>query len=383
MKLKKDQFKKSEIDAAVSKIMDILIQYVEEKELTVSSSQCKKHINISSSKMIYDTYHLINNFRGFIKNQFTLFDSDNMHPSHKITITSLDKLCFYTRALEKLNNFEKIVLVKTTDEFKPSLKELTKTNVFSEEDYWLHLRHVAPFSKVRQRTSANHVRDVLTDLSNKSINTKEKVDALAYFLNYYKTIAKRSDIKASTVRLIKGKINEEYFPIFESILSTKILNNASDIDIFLPPPEVKTLIISKNSMIEQVSFDKIPQAHFQNYNKYLQSINYFLLSPQISEQLNIARIDFHEFHSNNEPARIYISSKNGEFKEEIEPIYKHLIQSCAASYSAYDIYKADPITKLGNTFKTSLDYFLLNKSINDVNKDKESEIEVKRKNFKL
>lgn len=383
MKLPKDQFKRSEVDAAANKIMNILIDYVAEQNLPMMESDCGKIIYLSTTNIPFSVSNESHAFKDFVKNEFTLFTPDTMSPSHTIMLNENDKLNFYTSALEKLNDFEKIVLIKTTKHFKPSIKKLTNTNIFSDNDYWLHLRHVAPFSKIKQSTYASEVSEILTTLVNKSIDTKEKIDSLAYFLNHYKTIVRRTDIKANTVRLIKTKLNEADFPIFESILATKILNNDTDLNIFLPPPEIKTLIISKNAMFEQVFFDQIPQANIKHYNRYLQSINYFLLSPKVRDELNIARIDFHEFHSNNEPARIYMSSENGEFKEDIEIIYKHLIQSCASSYSNYTYYNADTESDIGKALKTSLEYFLLNKSIHESNKNSNYVGEAKRKNMKL
>jgi hypothetical protein len=382
MKLPKDQFKRSEVDTAATKIMNILSDYVEQHNLPMMKSNCGKVVYLSTTN-IHSVSDSVHDFKEFVKNEFTLFKPDTMSPSHTIMLNENDKLNFYISALEKLNDFEKIVLIKTTKNFKPSLKRLLNTNVFSDNDYWLHLRHVAPFSKIKESAYTSEVSEILTTLVEKSIDTQEKIDSLAYFLNHYKTIVRRTDIKASMVRLLKNKLNEEDFPIFESILATKISNNNTEIDIFLPPPEIKTLIISKSSIFEQVVFDQIPQANIKNYNKYLQSINYFLLSPKVRDELNIARIDFHEFHSNNEPARIYISSESGGFKENIEPIYKHLIQSCASSYSNYTLYNADIESDIGSALKTSLDYFLLHKSIHEANTNTEHVVETKRKNMKI
>jgi hypothetical protein len=377
MKLKKDEFKKSEIDAAANKIIDIFIEYTIANRLIANRVQNSTSINISSIDPHHYNYQTkIFDFKKFMKNEFQLFNADMMHPTHRLVLNDDDKLNFYLYALKKLNKFEKIILIKTNGDLKPKLKSLVNSNVLSEDDYWLQLRHVAPFTKFKQSAYTDHVREMLNTLLNKSIDTNEKVESLAYFLNYYKVIARRTDVKAGIIRLLKNKVNEEDYPIFESILSTKISKNNSELDIFLPTSEVKTLIISKSAIFEQVAFAQIPQAKVDHYNKYLQAVNHFLLSPETKKELNISRIDFHEFQSHSDPARIYISSENGGFKENIENIYKHLIQSCAS------LHMVGP-SKLGNAFKTSLDYFLLNNSIQEANRDKNDNYEPKKKTLKL
>lgn len=381
MKLQKDQFVKREIDLAANKIVDVLIDYVMKNKLFAHRSGQLINLNTVQDHFNHDFNLKIHDFKKFMKQEFILLDPDDMSSSHNIIFTQPDKMCFYKELLGKLNDFEKIVLVKTVNTFKHPIAKLN--NEISEDDYWLHLRHVAPFSKIKQPSSSDYVKNVLTTLENKSIDTQEKIDSLAYFLNYYKPIAKRTDIKASVIKLIKRKINEEHFPMFESILGSQISKDNSEINLFLNPTEVKTLIISKNSIFEQVTFDKIPQAAVHHYNTYLQFINYFLLSPKTSDILNISRIDFHEFQSNNEPARIYISSNQDGFNEDLGAIYQHLIQSCSPLYKQSRFSTSNTNDDILNSFKTSLDYFLLNKSILESNNNSNNIEEPKRKNFKL
>jgi hypothetical protein len=370
MKLKKDEFRKSDIDAAGEKIKELLLDYVEKNRLVASISRHSTNtVSLTQSTVNIGDAQVIS-FKRFMNEQFK-FMNENFSPSHKISIYGTHKLTFTSDALKKLNKSEKIILIKGMISLRPSFSDLDpKSGFISEDDFWLHLRHIAPFTKIKPQQRSDDVRVVLDIVASRSLDTQEKIDSLAYFLNYYKIIAKRTDIKAGLIRLLKSKIDEEHYPVFENILSSKFSNLESEFNIFSPTPDVKLLVIQKDSIFEQVPFVAIPQAKTDDYNKYLLTLNRFLQSPKASSILNIAKIDFHELSATKEPARVYIQAKEGGFKEDIQEIYAHLVKSCADSY---------PSKLIDSAFETSLNYFLLNKAV--ANKDEN--LEPKRKVMKV
>lgn len=289
-----------------------------------------------------------------MREEFKIMD-ENLESSHKITMQSHHKAGFYSNALKQLNDFEKVVLIKAFFQFRPSYSRLNpEKGIISEDDYWLHLRNIAPFTKVRQRQNSDDVRIVLNCLSERILDTQEKIESLAYFIHYYKAIAKRIDIKSSLVRMLKDKIDEDNFPIFETILSTKISKGTSEFNIFSPAPEVKLLVVPKSTLFEQVFFSEVPQAHTDNYNNYLETINRFLLSPDVKDTLNISRIDYNELTSTNQPARIYIQANSNGFKYDIQKIYGHLVKDCSNAFMT---------PNMDEFLKKSLNYLLLTKAI--------------------
>lgn len=364
MKLPKDNFKRSDLEASEKRIKQFLIDYVNVNNLTANAwKHNKTSISIGNSPTA-QYQEIIPNFNGFIINNFKLFDANNL-VSHNISFENNFKAHFFKSAFEHLQPFDKIVFIKTIlyNSIDRSFYKSIAPQL-ENEDFWLTYRHIAPFVKSGQSTT--DVREALTTLQNKSIDTEEKTMAFAYYLQYYKQICKRTDIKSGVLKLLRNKVEEQYYPIFEKILGTPILQEeAKDNNILMQPNEVKVLLLNKDKIFEQISFANIPQPHVSNYNRYFNLINDFLTNKNHKELTGINRIDFYELNSSKEPARVYIEASPTGFKADIEELYLHLVKSC--SHLLTSQYSRD--NPLLQSLETATNFYFLNKKINNVDED--------------
>ena len=357
MKLKKDVFKISEIETSSDKIINFLLEYTSVNQLHVGLYQTSIYF-MESSVLERGAYRKIVNEKDFFKRNFVLFKKDTLASSHNLSLPNAYLPLFYRELFKRLNDIEKVAFIKSSCSLlRPKPKVIYQS--LPEDDFWLHLRHASPFTKIRQPQYADDVREMIEVINNLNIDTKEKVEAIGYYFNYHKTLTKRIDIRTSIIKFIKSKINEDYFPFFQEILSFKITKNSQE-SLLLPSNEVKYLSLSKEAIFEQIPLKQIVQPKVNHYNLYLNSINHFLLSPEVSKELNIAKIDFHEFLSNNEPARLYISAQKNGFPFDMAEIYPHLIKSCSHLFNPTN---SDACKEMKISLKKSLDYLLLHKSM--------------------
>lgn len=373
MKLAKDTFKKNEVEAAAAHIKDLIWEFIEERNLYASQNQYSRGtINLMEKSVNYHGHTPIANLKTFYKTQYQVFNSETNHSSHTLNFEYKLQENFYLTIFNKLNRYEKVLFIKTFSN-QSSHNFFSKiSNKLSEEDFWLHLRHVAPFLKGSQSTY--DVRDVFNNLNNKSIDTEEKREALAYYIHYYKTICKRTDIQTSLKRLILKKIDDEHIPYFEQLLKIKISNDNQIENILEKTPQIETLIINKEKIFSEISFDHIPQAETQHYNRLINTLNKFLSNKEIREILGIERVDFVEFKSTKEPGRVFIQAEEDGFKKDITPIYLHLLTIGAKHFQ---LQENDEMT---NVFEKSLNYYLLNQKIPRKNMDEEV---TSKKSFKI
>ncbi len=374
MKLAKDTFKKNEVEAAAAHIKDLIWDFIEEKKMYANITQYSPNtINLTTRNVNYQGQNPIANFKSFYQQQYHLFDNTTNKASHKLNIEYNLQDSFYLNIFNKLNKFEKILFIKNFASQSQSYHFFSKISPkLSEEDFWLHLRHIAPFEKGSQ--SATDVRDVLKTLDDKSIDTKEKRESLAYYIHYYKTLCKRTDIQSGLKKLILKKIDEEHIPFFEQLLKTQISSSNTVDSILENPPQIQTFIINKEKMFSELSLDNISQAETHHYNRFINNLNYFLVSEQTKERLGIERIDFIEFKSTKEPGRVFIQSSQEGFKEEIRPIYLHLLATGAKNF------QLNNSTSMSDVFEKSLNYYLLNQKIPNKHQNEEN---TPKKSFKI
>ncbi len=376
MKLKKDVFKMSEIEKSSDKIINFLLEYISVNQLGAGLYD-KNIYFMTESALERGAYRKIIDKKEFFKRHFVLFEKDTLKSSHNLFLPGAYLPLFYSELFKRLNTTEKIAFIKSSCSLlRPEPKILYQN--LPEEDFWLHLRHASPFTKIRQPQRADNIRDTLEIINKLNIDTKEKVEALGYYFNYHKPLTKRIDIRTSLINFIKNKIDEQYFPFFEELLSFKIAKD-SQASLLVATNEIKYLSISKEAIFEQVPLSKINQPKINNYNTYLNSINHFLLSPEVSKELNIEKIGFHEFHSTNEPARLYISSQKNGFPFDMSEIYPYLIKSCCHLFNPTNI---DSIKEMKSGLKKSLDYLLLHQSISKENIENNI-TDTKKKTMKL
>lgn len=364
MRLAKDKFKKSEVEVAGETIKQKLLDFIEKNNLRgqINKSDTPPTVYFSTSSTQYTNYYNYNSipdYNHFIKNEYKIIDDSNK-PSHNVNVDYSLKYKFYIDTFKSLNDFEKVVFIKVfSSEFmdRQFFNEINKN--LSDKDFWMHLRHVAPFGKGSQ--SIDYVRAAFTILEQKDINSPEKIESLTYFINYYKTICKRQDIKIGLNKLIYNKINEKYHPILSDLLGGIDVNNQKDLNKILDvTPEIKTLILNKKNIFEQISFKNIPHPNVANYNNYFKCINNFLGSEDGKKLLNIERVDFFELTSSKDPARVFIQATQNGFKEDLFPIYLHLLDSCSHHFT--DDYEKKDLMK--EVLRKSLNFYLLNKNLN-------------------
>lgn len=359
MKLVKDNFKRSDLEASEKRIKQFIMDYVDANKLTAKIwTHNKTSVSIGNSPPP-QYQELIPHFKSFILHEFKLFNANNL-VSHNISFENNFKAHFFQSAFENLQHFDKVIFIKTIL-YNSIDRHFYKTIApqLENNDFWLTYRYIAPFVKTGQST--NDVREALTPLQNKSIDTEEKVLSFAYYLQYYKQICKRTDIKSGILKLLRNKVEEQHYPIFEKILGTTISQeDVKNNNIFMQPNEVKVLLLDKDKTFEQISFANIPQPHVSNYNRYFNLINEFLTSKNHKDLTGINRIDFFELNSSKEPARVYIEAAPTGFKADIEELYLHLIKSCSHLLTQ----QYTRINPLLEPLETATTYYFLNKTIN-------------------
>lgn len=369
MKLLKDYFSQSDILSTDINIKKNIIKYVEDNNLTLFSYvHDKKKILISNQHNNY--YEKITNYKQFLNNEFSIYSRlsySNCNPgtpthSIRVSIGGVNhNTPFYLTLFRNLNEQEKKIFVKTifhdflgNNNFFNHLNKNLQT-----DEYWFHLRNFLPFGATTK--SISDARDIFSSLQDRSIDTKDKVYSLLYTIQHYKQICKRPDIKTGLIKILSNKLNDEFIPEIESFLKIKIDKNPQPIDLFETPNSVVTLLINKENIFNIISFEKIPQARVDNYNKYLQQINNFLSSEDIKEKLNIDFIDYIDFSSKKHPARVYIHSNNEGFVYDIKEIYSHLMISC--SNHLIDEFMEQNF--LHEVLDKSLNFYLLDKKISN------------------
>jgi hypothetical protein len=373
MKLSKDIFNRSEINLAGEKIKNLICDFIIKNDLSIYiDTQDKTHLiiqKVPTEKYLYQKK--IKDISNFIFKNYNFLDQTNK-PTHYINITPQFRNKFYTEAFNNLKGDDKIFFIKGFVHFNQPIGFLSALyNNLPESDFWLHLRHITPFQK--STLSSTQIREVLKYLEYKKIDTEEKIEALAYYIQYFKPICKRTDIKANIIRLIKDKIDESHFEIFETLLDSKIEKTQNIQSILEPKKEVIHISLLKNKIFEQLEFPQIKQIQTQHYNSYIIQLNSFLTNKENNQLLNIDRIDFNEFNSGREPARIYFVANEKGFHKDIIQIYLHLLETCAVNFNGkYSINLNHETPEIHESFKKSLNYYLLSKEIgNEKKQDKQ------------
>lgn len=361
MKLIKDKYNRYDLNESEKRIISEINNFIKINELIgLKSNMVNNYIYLTKITNNIPPYKTkINNFNEFMNNEYKILDTNNK-PNYKLNFEIYMKEKFQNFMFNKLNDFDKIVFIKTiiydsmdSIFFKETLRNL------NQENFWSFYRNISPF--VVSSKSSTDVRMGLEELTNRSINTKDKVLSFAYYLKYYQQISKRTDIKAGIIKILRNKVEEKYYPIFEKILSSKIISNETN-NIFIKPNEMAILIINKEKIFEYISFENIEQAQTYNYNKYINCINKYLMSSEVKNKLGINCIDFIEFSSKKEPAKIYIESNKTGFNVNIEEMYLHFLESCTKI-----IKSIDKDNQMKNILDTALNFYLLKNEINKKN----------------
>ncbi len=382
MRLTKDYFSLSEIKKSSTHIVQNVCKFMEENNLSAyQSTYDKKNISFNSSNAQTSNYSTkIQNSIEYIRSNLEIVDSSQQSfPKISINIAHntpgmINNETFYAYLYKNAQSeTEKKVLVKTFFHYFCSRYNFIDKalNNMSNEDYWFHLRNIIPFNKSGK--SLMDARAIFSSLSQKSIDTPEKINALLYTIQHYKQICKREDVSTGLSKLLISKVSEDKLSIFENFLKIKIKPNDSDFDIEEVHNDVLTIHLSKEKTFKQLNFGNIPQPKVDDLNTYLEKINQFLTSEKASEILNIKNIDYNCFSSKKNPARIYIESKEGGFSEDIKPIYLHLVKTCTNKLISG--YKQESLLEALNT---SLNYFLLNKSVKNKDNQQSTSISVSR-----
>ncbi len=374
MQLLKDTFKRSEIDFTGEKIKNLLCDFIAKNDLSgYIDTQDKTHLiiqKVPTEKYLYQKK--IKDVSDFIQKNYTFLNETNKS-THYIDINTQFRLKFYTEAFNSLTGNDKKFFIKGFVHFNQPIGFLsTLYNNLPESDFWLHLRHIAPFQKLT--LSSTQVREVLKHLEYKKIDTEEKIESLAYYIQYFKPVCKRTDIKTNIIRLIKNKVEESYFEIFETLLDSKINPTQNIQSIAEPEKEIKLLSLIKDKIFEQLEFPQIKQIQTQHYNSYINQLNSFLINKENKELLNIEKIDYNEFNAGRESARIYFVANGKGFSKDIIQIYLHILETCAVNFDGkYSINLNHETPEIHDSFKKSLNYYLLSKKIiNEQRKDKQT-----------
>lgn len=380
MKLLKDYFTQSDLLTAEKNIKNSIINYISKNNLILGQhTYSSSSITITQPSSQNNYLKPINDYKQFILNNYSIYSTEKAgSPSHKITIgmgSQANNTTFYLEIFRSLNEKDQKILVKTLfhdflgyNSFFSNLNKHLDT-----QEYWFHLRNIIPFGSTSK--SVNDARSILTSLQSRTIDTKEKVYSLLYTIQHYKQICKRPDVQSGLIKIISSKVDEKLIPEIESFLKIKIEPHQNSINFFDTPNQIISLVINKENLFKGVSFENVPQARVDNYNRYFQHINNFLTTTNTKNILNIDFIDFIELSSKKNPARVYIHSDTNGFKHNIQEIYLHLIQTCA--HKLIDGYKQE---NLEEALEKSLNFYLLNTNI--VNKNKE-EATIKTKPMKI
>ncbi len=363
MKLIKDYFTQVDLLTAENNIKKKIIEYIAKHNLIIGvHTYSSSSISITQPTNQNNYLKPIANYKNFIMNEYSIHSSEKGgSPSHKINValgptkTNTD---FYLDIFRGLSGKDQQIMVKTIFHdflgYNSFFSNLNKS--LTTEEYWFHLRNIIPFGSTSK--SVNDARSILSSLQNRTIDTKDKVYSLLYTVQHYKQICKRPDVQTGLIKIITSRVDEKFIPDIESFLKIKIDQHYEPINFFDNPNTIVSLIINKENLFKGVSFEQVPQARVDNYNKYFQQINDFLTGPQAKEKLNIDFIDFMELSSKKNPARVYIHSNKLGFQHDIKEIYLHLINTC--SHKLLDSYKQEALVE---SLEKSLNFYLLNKNI--------------------
>lgn len=363
MKLQKDYFTQADLLTAENNIKRQIIDYISKNNFILGThTYSSSSITITQPNPQNNYIKPIADYKKFILNEYSIHSAEKSgSPSHKINLAvgpQGSSTNFYLDIFRKLSEKDQKILVKTLfhdflgyNSFFGNLSQ----NLTSDE-YWFHLRNIIPFGATSK--SVNDARTILSSLQNRTIDTKEKVYSLLYTVQHYKQICKRPDVQSGLIKIVSSKIDDKFIPEIESFLKIKIDHNNEPINLLDTPNNIVSLIINKESLFKGVSFENLPQARVDNYNRYFQHINSFLISPKAKEKLNIDFIDFIELSSKKNPARVYIHSNQLGFNEDIKDIYLHLINTCA--HKLIEGYRQETLEE---ALDKSLNFYLLNKSI--------------------
>lgn len=363
MKLTKDYFTQADLLTAENNIKKKIIEYISKNNLIIGlHSYNNSSISITQPSNQNNYLKLIANYKNFIMNEYSIRSSEKGDlPSHKLHITlgpNTTNTDFYIDIFRDLSEKEQQIMVKTIfHDFLGNNSFFSQLNKrLTTDEYWFHLRNIIPFGPTSK--SVNDARSILSSLQNRTIDTKDKVYSLLYTVQHYKQICKRPDVQTGLIKIITSRVDEKFIPDIESFLKIKIDHHHEPINFFDNPNTIVSLIINKENLFKGVSFEHVPQARVDNYNKYFQQINDFLIGPQAKEKLNIDFIDFMELSSKKNPARVYVHSNKSGFQHDIKEIYLHLINTC--SHKLLDSYKQEALVE---SLEKSLNFYLLNKNI--------------------
>ncbi len=363
MKLLKDYFTQADLLTAEQNIKKQIIDYISKNNLIIAQhTYSSTGLTITQPGNQTNYLKPINDHKRFIMNDYSIHSSEKAgSSSHKISIglgPQASNNTFYLEIFRNLSEKDQKILVKTLfhdflgyNGFFNNLNKSLDTN-----EYWFHLRNIIPFGNTTK--SVNDARTILTSLQSRTIDTKEKVYSLLYTIQHYKQICKRPDVQSGLVKIISSKVEDALIPEIESFLKIKIEPQQAVVNFFDNPNQIVSLVINKENLFKGISFENVPQARVDNYNRYFQHINNFLTTTTVQEKLNIDFIDFVELSSKKNPARVYIHSNNLGFHHNIQEIYLHLIQTC--SHKLIDNYKQET---LNEALDKSLNFYLLNKNI--------------------
>lgn len=369
MKLIKDNFKISDIENANKNIKQAILDYVEQNRLYLTT-RTHNTSNISLSHNPPGSYSSeIKDRRGFFRNDFNIFDKNNS-ATHKIH--AQNESAYYKEVYDKLSDTDKVIFIKTISNHTNSYETLTTvTKNLDDNEFWRYVRNWAPFNKSSKQSFI--FKGVFRTISEKSIDTEDKVQALYQFLNYYKPIVKRTDTKNTVIRLIKNKVEEKYHSDFEKLIGCKF-EVEEQVDFLSKDDNLTVIKLDKDGLFEQLPMKNFPQAEVNTYNSLISQV-IRVISENLSEDLGVENTTFVELSSKKLPARIYIEAKSGGFKEDIKAVFKLLLETGANIMAPNN--KEELKKGLVDTFL----YYKIQKEItekNSENKDKEV-----KKTFKL
>lgn len=369
MKLEKDKFSKEFLSSAQKKQIELFKDFINKYDLKFSFGNYQKGYSLdnpSSIKSFSITHDNVNAYhnteiknKNIIWDRFYFLDEEN-NPSHDFHFNSVVWGNIFNDIYEKMNDDEKPFFLKTIgSKINPRQFFLIYEDKLKDEDFWLYLRHINSFyAKPIQK---NDFLCIMEQLNNKSIDSEKKVQSLAQFLNFYKTIVRRDDLSPRIVSFINKNIDPQYFYMFQKIIGKEI--NVPSLaaipeDILQQNNQTICLLIDKEKFFSRVAFSNIPNAQHHDYNRYLKQINEIIMLEQNKKLLGIQYINFIEFNSSKDPARVYVDSSEQGFKQDIKNLYFNILINLTGEFKSGQ--------KLSEaSVNSAINYYILSNSIND------------------
>lgn len=369
MNLIKDKYLVSEIAVAEKEIKKALIDYIEENNYNVITTNYRSNVlTITPSPPSQYTVH-VKNYRQVINNEMKIFNEDNS-TTHKIN--AFNSTHFLKYMLENLSKKSKIIFIKTISNHPDNYPTLDTINGdLIIEDFWLYLRNWNQFSKSSKQT---HVfKTIIKGLENKSIDTEEKTQALYQFLHFYKPIAKRTDTKNVVLRLINDKVEPKYHQDFSKLLNIEIKETEDKGEYLKSSKQLIVINVDKEKLFEQLRVKNYPQADVTVYNTIFTTVN-DTITEKLKVETGVECINYVELCSKNTPAKVYIESNKDGFKCDIEKTYENLIKVAAANIAP----------KNKSSLKEGLvDAYLYFKIQNELSSNNDNLNEIKPKKIKI